>query len=292
MQVAHDPETDAYPFAIDRIGAVAGAEIVGLDISKPIDMATRDAILRAFLEHHVLIFRDQSLTKDEQAAFSENFGKLEQHVGRHPSGKQYPIVHTVTNLGEDGKPAPQSMPKGNYFWHTDKSYHAVPSLMTMLHAIEVPEAGGDTEFANTRMGYAMLAPDMKTRIADMKVEHSWDASRRNTNATPATEEQKAERPPVTHPLVRTHPDTKDKTLYLGMHVSHIHGLPREESVSLLAELSEHTTQPQFVYTHRWRKGDYVMWDNRCLLHRARPNYDAATERRVLHRTVITGTVPY
>jgi taurine dioxygenase len=292
MQLAHSPDADGYPFEINRIGDVAGAEIIGLDISKPIDETTRDAIYRAFLEHHVLVFRDQSLTKDEQTNFSEYFGKLEQHVGFDQHGRQYPIVHTVTNLDKDGKQAPQSMPKGNYFWHTDKSYHAVPSLMTMLHAIEVPAKGGDTQFANTRLGYATLAPEMKTRIADMTVEHSWDASRRNTDSTPATEEQKRERPPVTHPLVRTHPDTNDKTIYLGMHVSHIHGMPRAESDALLAELQDHTTQSQRVYTHQWRKGDYVMWDNRCLLHRARPNYDAATERRVLHRTVVIGTAPY
>lgn len=163
--------------------------------------------------------------------------------------------------------------------------------MTMLQAIEARAKGGDTQFANTRLGYATLAPEMKSRIADMTVEHSWDASRRNTDSTPATEEQKRQRPPVTHPLVRAHPDTSDKTLYLGMHLSHIHDMPRTASDALLAELQDHTTRPQLVYTHQWRTGDCVMWDNRCLLHRARPNYDAATERRVLHRTVVIGTAP-
>ena len=293
MQVAHSPETDAYPFAVARIGAVAGAEIAGVDLSQPIGAATRDAIMRAFLEHHVLVFRDQDLTKDRQAAFSENFGTLEHHVGRLPNGEPYPIVHTVTNLGPDGKPmGSKKMTKGNYYWHTDKSYHAVPSLMTMLHAKEVPAAGGDTQFANTRMGYAALPETTKRRIAGLKAEHSWEANRRNTKSPPATEEQKRERPPVTHPVVRTHPDTGDKTLYLGCHVSHIHGMPKEESDALLAELLDHTTQPQFVYSHEWRRGDYVMWDNRCLLHRATPNYDTEKECRVLHRTVIIGTVPY
>lgn len=299
MQIAHGPDNSAptapqatYPFEIKRLGGVAGAEITGIDLSQPIDVATKDAIMRAFLEHHILVFRDQSLTKDEQARFSENFGKLESHVGRHPDGTPYHIVHTVTNLGPDGKPEPKVMPKGNYYWHTDKSYHAVPSLTTMLHAIEVPEKGGDTQFANTRMGYETLSPELKTRIADLKAEHSWEASRRNTKSTPATEEQKKARPPVTHPIVRTHPDTGEKTLYVGMHVSHIHDLPKDESDKLVAELIEHTTRPELVYTHEWRKGDFVMWDNRCLLHRARPNYDTATERRVLHRTVVIGTVPY
>ena len=292
MQLAYSADTGAYPFEINQIGDVAGAEIIGLDLSEPIDTATQDAIMRAFLEHHVLVFRDQDLTKDQQAAFSKNFGTLERHVGRLPNGDPFPIVHTVTNLGSAGKPLGDKMGKGNFYWHTDKSYHEVPSLMTMLHAKQVPAIGGETQFANTRMGYAALPQETKARIAQMKAEHSWEASRRNTKSPPATETQKKERPPVTHPIVRTHPDTKDKILYVGCHESHIHGLSHEESDEFLAELMEHTTQSKFVYSHRWRKGDYVMWDNRCLLHRASPNFDTANEARVLHRTVIIGTVPY
>ena len=248
--------------------------------------------MRAFLEFHILVFRDQDLTKDEQAAFSENFGTLEHHVGRLANGQPFPIVHTVTNLGADGKPSQASVSRGNYHWHTDKSYHEVPSLTTMLHAKEVPANGGDTQFANTKLGYVALSEEMKARIADLKAEHSWEASRLNVGAEPASEEQKRERPPVTHPVVRTHPDTGEKTIYLGHHVSHIHGLPQDESAALIKELEDHTTQDRFVYTHRWRKGDYVMWDNRLLLHRALPNYDVGQERRQLHRTVIIGTKPF
>ncbi len=292
MQVARSLDTDAYPFEIGPLTEIGGAEITGLDLSQPIDTEIKDAIKRAFLEFHILVFRDQSLTKDQQAAFSENFGTLEHHVGRLHDGTPYPIVHSVTNLGADGKPTEKPVSKGNYYWHTDKSYHAIPSLMTMLHAKEVPENGGDTQFANTRLGYKALSEEMKERIADMKVEHSWEASRRNVGAEPPSEEQKRERPPVTHPVVRTHPDTGEKTIYLGHHVSHIHGLAKEESDALVKELEDHTTQERYVYTHRWRKGDYVMWDNRLLLHRALPNYKVGKERRLLHRTVIIGTKPF
>jgi alpha-ketoglutarate-dependent taurine dioxygenase len=281
-----------YPFDIRPLNDTMGAEIFGLDISRPIDGVTRGAIMRAFLKFHILVFRGQSLTKDRQAAFSENFGELEHHVGRLADGSPYPIVHTVTNLDENGKPTPGTVALGNYFWHTDKSYHEVPSLMTMLHAVELPPSGGDTLFANTRMAYNALSPAMKARIAGLKAEHSWEASRRNCGAPPATEEQKRERPPVVHPVVRTHPDTGEKTIYLGNHVSHIVGLPAEESKALIAELMAHVEQPQFVYRHRWQPGDYVMWDNRCMLHRADRNYDMAVQRRVLHRTVIIGTVPF
>ncbi len=296
MQLASSPETSAtsapYPFDIRRISDVAGAEIFGVDLKQPVSDTLKDAIMRAFLEFHVLVFRGQDLTKDEQHQFSLNFGTLEHHVGRLADGTPFPIVHTVTNLDADGNPTEKTVAKGNYHWHTDKSYHAIPSLMSMLHAKEIPPKGGDTQFANTRMGYASLSPAMKERIADMQVEHSWEASRRNVGAPPPSEEQKRERPPVTHPLVRTHPDTGDKTIYLGHHVSHIVGLPKDESDALLEELTEHTTQPKFTYTHQWRQGDYTMWDNRCLLHRARPNYEVGRDRRLLHRTVIIGTKPY
>ena len=133
---------------------------------------------------------------------------------------------------------------GNYAWHTDKSYHAAPSLMTMLHALELPPRGGDTEFANTAAGYAALPEATKREVADLKVEHSWEASRRNLGAGPITEEQKQERPPVTHPLVRTHPDTGVKSLYLGLHTSHVLGMPPAEGRALLDRLLAHTTQPR------------------------------------------------
>ena len=292
MQVAAATNSTDYPFDIKPITDIGGAEITGLDISEPIGPDIRDAIMRAFLEFHILVFRDQDLTKDERAAFSENFGALEHHVGRLANGQPFPIVHTVTNLGPDGKPSAKTVSRGNYHWHTDKSYHEVPSLTTMLHAKEVPANGGDTQFANTQLGYEALSDEMKDRIADLKAEHSWEASRLNVGAEPASEEQKRERPPVTHPVVRTHPDTGQKTIYLGHHVSHIHGMPRDEGAALIKELEDHTTEDRFVYTHRWRVGDYVMWDNRLLLHRALPNYEVGTERRQLHRTVIIGTKPF
>ena len=192
-----------YPFHIRALSETGGAEVTGLDLAAPIEESTRAAIMRAFLEFHILVFRDQSLTKDQQAAFSRNFGKLEHHVGRLPDGSPYPIVHTVTNLDSNGKPTPGAVALGNYFFHTDKSYHEIPSLMTMLHAVELPPKGGDTQFANTELAYEALPPEMKSRIAGLKAEHSWEASRRNCGAPPATEEQKRERPPVVHPIVRT-----------------------------------------------------------------------------------------
>ena len=162
-----------YPFNIRHISDVAGAEVTGVDLSQPISREMADAIMRAMEEFHVLAFRDQDLTKDQQYAFTLNFGEIEGHVGRMADGTPYPIVHTVTNLDpETGKPTETPHTHGNYFWHTDKSYHAVPSLLTMLHARQVPPEGGDTMFANMVMAYEALSESEKAALEGLRCTHS------------------------------------------------------------------------------------------------------------------------
>ena len=274
------------------LSKVAGDGITDIDLSTRLAPSLKDAIMAAFLEHHLLVVREQHLTQDAQHALTLEFGEIEGHVARLPDGTQLPLVHTVDNLDEHGNPTAKPDSVGNYFWHTDKSYHAEPSLLTMLHALELPTEGGDTQFANTALGYAALPDEMKHEIANLRVIHSWEASRRNLGGAPATDQQKRERPPVTHPLVRTHPDTGVKSLYLGLHSSHVVGMPEPDGRALLERLLAHTTQPEFVYVHRWRRGDLVLWDNRSLLHRAMRNYEMTTQRRILQRTVVKGTVPF
>jgi len=277
---------------IKKLNEIAGAEIYGLDLRKSMCPGTRDAILSAFNEHHVLVFRSQMLSKAQQINFTQQFGELEEHVGRLPDGSRYPIVHTVTNLDPvTGKPTTAPHTHGNYFWHTDKSYHAVPSLMTLLYAVDVPQTGGDTLFCNMQLAYNELTDPEKEALKSLKAVHSWEASRRNTGNIPASEEQKRERPPVSHPLVRTHPVTQKKSLYLGMHVGHIEGMAVKESKQLLQDLLAKSTIEKNIYRHSWRPGDLVIWDNRCLLHKADRNYDMSLHPRVLHRTVVRGTVP-
>ncbi|MEM9682349.1 MAG: TauD/TfdA family dioxygenase [Pseudomonadota bacterium] len=288
---ASDAGARSYPFGVRRINDAAGAEISGLNLSQPIGPELRDALYDAILDHHVLVFRDQSLTKDQQARFAENYGELENHVGRLRNGERYPTINDITNVGDDGKPSRKAANRGPYFWHSDKSYHAIPSLFTMLHGIKVPTRGGETQFANTRRAHEALPEKTKARIDGLMVEHSWEANRIIVGEIPATEEQKRERPPVTHPLVVTHPDTGAKSLYLGTHISHIHGMPREESAALVDELMDHAAQPQFRYDHVWQEGDFVMWDNRSLMHRGNMKYAIESEPRVLQRTVIIGTRP-
>jgi len=280
-----------YPFKITRLSNVAGAEIEGLDLSKPLSPELRTGILRAMEEFHVLCFRNQDLTKEAQYNFTLNFGDIEGHVGELKSGERYPLVHTVTNLDEvTGKPTLKPASDGNYFWHTDKSYHAIPSLLTMLHAIQLPPEGGDTLFANMLLAYESLSSSEKDQASRMHAIHSWEASRRNTGNRPATEEQKKERPPVSHPLVRTHENGR-KSLYLGTHISHIKNQDHEEGRIWLEKLLTRATADRFVYRHRWKKGDLTLWDNRVLLHRADRNYDMSLHPRILHRTVVKGTRP-
>lgn len=275
-----------------RLSEAGGVAITGADLSRPLSPDLREAILAAFRDNHILVFRGQDLGKDQQFAFTHQFGEIEDHVGRHAAAARYGLVHTVSNLDEDGRPTTRLSAAGNYHWHTDKSYHAVPSLMTVLHARELPPEGGDTQFANMTMAYDALPEATKLRIDGLRAVHSWAASRRRAGAPPPSEIEMRERPPVDHPVVRTHPETGAKALYIGNHASHILGMPEEEGEALLLDLLEHATQPQFVYTHHWQDGDLVLWDNRCLLHRAIANYEMAKHRRVLHRTVVTGTVPF
>jgi taurine dioxygenase len=260
------------------LSPAGGVRIADVDLARPLPSALQDRMAAAFLVHHIVVFPDQSLTREAQFAFAAQFGEVEAHGAHRPGTKRYAVAHVMSNLDDTGKPGLRFSRAANYHWHTDKPYHPAPPLLTTLYAVELPPEGGDTEFANTALAYAALPADMQRRIAPLRVvfQPAFDASR----------------PAVAHPLVRTHPDTGAKALYLGNHGTHIAGMPEADGAALLAELLEHATQRQFVYVHRWRPGDLIMWDNRCLLHRAVANYQADRYRRVMHRSVVKGTVPY
>jgi alpha-ketoglutarate-dependent taurine dioxygenase len=273
------PAEDASLFrATARLSPAGGVAITGTDLSQPLSAERRGAVVAAFLAHHVVVFPEQSLTREQQFLFAANFGEVEVHGAHRGETKRYGVAHVMSNLGADGKPALRVSKAANYHWHTDKPYHPAPPLLTTLYAVELPPSGGDTEFANMALAHAALSPDMKRRIAGLRVVFR-----------PAFDDS---RPGADHPLVRTHPDTGRKSLYIGNHSTHIVGMPEADGAALLAELLTHATQPGFVYTHRWQLGDLVMWDNRCLLHRAVANYAADKYRRVMHRSVVKGTVPF
>jgi alpha-ketoglutarate-dependent taurine dioxygenase len=265
-----------------RLSPAGGIEITGVDLTQPLPPEPKAQIRHALCDHHILVFPGQALTREQQYDFAQNFGEVEPH-----GGKRRPVAHVITNLDQDGNPVDRSAsPVSNYRWHTDKAWRAVPPMATMLFAVELPPEGGETEFANTGMAYAALSPETRQRIAGLRVVFRWGAS--GGEAMMATRKE----PPVDHPLVRTHPETALKALYLGNHASHIQGLPEAEGKAMLAALLEHATQRQFVYAHRWRQGHLVVWDNRCLLHRAAANYEMGKYRRILHRSVVRGTVPF
>jgi alpha-ketoglutarate-dependent taurine dioxygenase len=183
----------------------------------------------------------------------------------------------MTNLDAAGNPTVRISPAANYHWHTDKPYQPAPPMLTTLYAVEVPPSGGDTEFANTALAYEALPEAMKRRIAGLRV-----------GFRPAFDRSL---PAVAHPLARTHPETGRKALYLGNHSTNILDMPEVDGAVLLQGLLDHATQREFVYRHRWRVCDLVMWDNRCLLHRAVLDGDTGKYRRVMHRSLVKGSVP-
>ena len=273
-------------FSVRPLSPAFAAEVVGLNLSQPLDEATRRDIYDAFVRCQVLCFRDQALDKERQIAFTEQFGALERHIARN-RGSDNPLVHTVSNLNAEGKPSGKV---GSQAWHTDKSFRPEPSLATILHAVTMPPDGGDTCFANMYAAYEALSEAEKAELDDLRVIHSWELSQQKHGQT-ATPEEIRDAPPMSHPLVRVHPDTRRKCLFMGVHASHFDGRPMAEGRARLAALEAHATQDRFVYRHKWRAGDVLMWDNRCLLHRADANFDAARYPRVLHRTCLRGTAP-
>jgi taurine dioxygenase len=266
------------------LSPAGGAEIISVDLAQPLSDAARDTIYTALLDYQFLVFPGQRLTREEQYAFTAQFGEVEAHGGGRP-GKRQDVAHVTANLDAEGNPSDRFAKGANYRWHTDKPYYRTPPALTTLHAVELPPDGGDTEFANTRLAYEALPDDMKRRLEGLRVVFQWERGLRPGYYA-------NELPPVDHPMVRTHPDTGRKALYIGNHAMRVVGMAEDEGTALLAGLLDHATQPRFTYAHRWRPGDLVIWDNRCTLHRAVANYEMNRYRRVMHRNVVKGGVPY
>jgi len=264
-----------------------GAVIHGLDLARPLAPEQIDAVRAAFLAHRILVFRDQDLTKRQQVAFSLQFGELERHTVRNRGQDDEPFVHVVSNLGADGLPTGKV---GSTMWHTDKSFRPLPSMATILHARVLPPGGGDTLFADMHAAYAALPADERSALDGGKVVHSWEHSRENAGRQMSAAE-KQDAPANAWPLARTHPETGRIALFMGMHACWLEGMPHDVGRAKIEALETHATADRFVYRHSWRAGDMLMWDNRCLLHRADPNFDAATHPRVMHRTCLRGTAP-
>jgi taurine dioxygenase len=276
---------EAGQFDVRRLTETMAAEVVGLDLRQRLDAATRDAVYKAFVDNQILVFRDQDLTKEEQIAFTEQFGTLERHALSNRGTSDSPFVHIVTNMDAEGNLTGKL---GSTRWHSDKSFRPAPSMATILHARILPPNGGDTVFANMHAAYEALDEAEKAELDEAKVVHSWELSRENIDRK-LSQAEIDDAPPQTHPLARVHPDSGRRALFMGMHASHIEGGSIEAGRARIEALEEHSTQERFLYRHNWRKGDVLMWDNRCLLHRADPNFEVATHPRMMHRTCLRGT---
>jgi alpha-ketoglutarate-dependent 2,4-dichlorophenoxyacetate dioxygenase len=271
-----------------------GAEVTGIDLAHPLSVDNFAEIERAFHRHAVLIFPGQPLADDQQIAFSRCFGPLEtspEYAGSKKSRLGRPEIADISNLDPEGRvmtAADQRLlfNRGNQLWHTDSSFKHVPARCSLLSAREIPPAGGETEFADMRAAYDALPEEKKRALDGLVVEHSIFRSRSLIGFSEFNEEIQRELPPVQQLLVRRHSGSGRKTLYLASHASHIIGWPVEEGRKLIEELIAFATEPRFVYQHRWRVGDLVMWDDRCTMHRGRP-YDDTRYRRDMHRTTVS-----
>lgn len=279
------------PITVTRLSPCFAARIDGADISRPLDEATWATIRAAFDEHSVLLFRGAALDDETQVAFSLRFGALEVTRSMNPAAGT-PFARQSNLDIKTGQVIPAEDRRmvyqlANMLWHSDSSFKPVPSLCSILTGRIVPPEGGATEFASGRAAYPSLPEELKRRVEHAVVVHDFSWSRDQVRPGFFTAEERAVYPPVRHRLVRVNPVNGRRALFLGAHASHVEGLPMDEGRVLLRALLDHVTQPEFVYRHEWQAGDLVVWDNRCVLHRATA-YDTERHQRLMQRTTIGG----
>jgi len=277
------------PLTLRPLTPVFGAEVSGIDIAKPLDNATFEALRNAFDEHLFLLFRNQTMDDAAQIAFSERFGPLERTAGVNPaSGTPFARQSNLDiKTGAVIPPDDRRMfyQKANMLWHADSTFKAVSSLGSVLSARVVPEEGGATEFASTRAAYESLSDAQKAEIEDLIVEHDFSHSRGLVGFT-FTPEEAAKFPPVRHRLVRVNERTGRKSVMIGVHAKCIVGWPEARSRALLDDLLARATRPENTYRHEWKRGDVIFWSNQAMVHRATP-FDSARHKRLMQRTTIS-----
>ena len=280
-----------WPFAIRPLTPKLGAEITGIALADGVTDEVFRAIYAAWLRYQVLLFPPQALSPDRQVAFARHFGEVQIHVMNQYHADGYPELYRLSNLDAHGKPNGKHPDKGTLAWHTDGSWRRVTGHATIIYGEQMPTSGGETHFCDMYGAYERLDARWKTRIATMRAVHNLDFSRtRRHGVDLMTEEQRLAAPPVDHPVVRTHPDTGRKCLYLGDHAEYIVGMPYDEGRALIDDLNVLAVHPDLTYEHRWTPGQLIVWDNRCLMHRATA-YDPFTQGRVVRRCTVLGEVP-
>jgi alpha-ketoglutarate-dependent 2,4-dichlorophenoxyacetate dioxygenase len=284
--------------AIRQIHPVFVGEVSGVDLRRPLAPDEMAAIEEGMDRYAVLVFHDQNITDEQQIAFSRNFGEIENSAGgtvtKAPDKRLNPLMNDVSNLGKDHEPLARDdrtrlFNLGNQLWHSDSSFRAVPAKYSILSGRIVVDKGGNTEFADMRAAYDALDDATKALCGELVCEHSLMYSRGSMGFPPFTEEEQAMFHPVRQALVRTHPKSGRKSLYLASHAGTIIGWPVPEARAFLRDLNEEATRPENVYVHKWRQFDLVMWDNRQTMHRVR-RFDE-TKVRDMRRTTVAGDAP-
>jgi taurine dioxygenase len=289
----HKAATRDWPFQVRPLHPSLGCEITGITLAEAVEPKLFDKVYEAFLDYKLILFRDVDLPPATQVAFALAFGEVQIHVMNQYHGyKDFPEIYMLSNVGEDGEPSGKHPDRGTLFWHTDGSWRERTGQATMMYSEIVPPEGGETEFADMYAAWDDLPGEMKRRIEGRRAIHNLDFSRtRRHGEEPMTAEQKAKVPPVAHPIVRTHPQTGRKAVFLGDHAQEIEGMDYDEGRALIEELNRLITPPDRVYTHTWRPRECMVWDNRCTLHRA-TGFDEARHVRVMRRCTINGDRPF
>jgi taurine dioxygenase len=274
---------------IRPLSPAIGAEVLGVDLSQPLSDMAFERIRQAWFDHNILLFRKQQLSEDDQVGFAERFGELAKLINKNDGMTKNPAVMFISNIRKDGKLI-GALPDGEMYFHSDQCYVERPCAATMLYSIEIPSHGGNTLFANMYQAYDTLPEEMKRRIAGRKAMNFYDYDGSATVRPSGDANVNKEAPHYAHPIVRTHPATGRKALYVNrLMTQYIVDMPRDESDKILQFLFEHQEQRRFVYEHVWTPGELMLWDNRCSLH-ARSDFDAK-ERRMLRRVTILGEKP-
>ena len=294
MSAVLKPKYSTSHFRIETFDAPLGAQVLGLDLAQPLSLDDFQRLHHAHLDHHVLVFRDQRITPRQQVDFSRRLGPLQIHVLRQFQLPTDPEILIISNIKENDQPI--GLGDAGHFWHSDLSYKEIPSLGSMLHAQELPKDGGDTLFANQHTAWEALPRHLQDKVAHLTAEHSYlakyaELQRRNPWRPNLTQAQIDEVKPVVQPVVRVHPETGRRALFVSEHfTTNIVGLPQDESDALLTELFDYSTRPEHVYRHQWQPHDMVFWDNRSLMHLAAGCPE--DQRRKLYRTTIEGDRPF
>ena len=278
---------------IEPIHPEFGARISGIDLSRPLDESTFARIDEAINRYSILLFEDQHMNDKAHLDFTRRFGQLEEeHVSYYSRG-EVTYIGRVGNIDDDGNRVSARQIKsstGNEMWHSDSSFREIPAMYSLLSAYEVPDEAGETEFASARAAYQRIDQATQKQIEDLVGIHDYIYSRTKVGEDAVTQNQRTYMHPVRQRLVRQNPVTGERNIFVGSHVSEIEGMPQEQARPLIDRLIAEVTRPESVYRHRWRVGDFMIWDNRCILHRG-CGYDAGKYRRRMHQTRVRGCCP-